>query len=237
MQGTQLFLLHSQLDSSLVDFLILFLTLLNIICLVFNISHLGFQTTDQNRALYPSWNMCNYIADVAMQMDNSKLAFYALEFMDKWITRGELARPPLHLSVDEGTVVSALATAARTYSSTLVDGASVVLQHSLRRKKPPIPECYIGKICAHASLGSLDKALQTLSKFEAAYGNLTVEAEDLFSPFSSLHPLVVACSKKGFETLDSVCPIHLFFLIIILTAFSFPLRKNQVETTIKSDVH
>jgi len=28
--------------------------------------------------------------------------------------------------------------------------------------------------------------------------------EEMLSPFTSLYPLVVACSKKGFETLDEV---------------------------------
>ncbi|KAE8705378.1 Pentatricopeptide repeat-containing protein [Hibiscus syriacus] len=117
---------------------------------------------------------------VAMQADNSKLAFYALEFMAKWIARGENARPPFLLSVDEGLIVSALATA----------GAH--------------PESFLGKIYAHASLGNLQKAFGTLHEFEGAHGNSINEAEDLFSPFTTLYPLVVACSKNGYETLDSV---------------------------------
>ncbi|XWS64193.1 hypothetical protein CRYUN_Cryun06bG0165200 [Craigia yunnanensis] len=162
------------------------------------------KTTNQNRALYPNWNLCNYLADVAMQSDNSKLAFYALEFMAKWIARGENARPPFLLSVDEGLIVSALATAGRTYSSNLLDASWAILKRSLREKKVPSPESYLGKIYAHASFGNLEKAFSTLHEFEAAHGNSINEAEDLFSPFTSLYPLVVACSKKGFETLDSV---------------------------------
>ncbi|KAJ8774534.1 hypothetical protein K2173_016980 [Erythroxylum novogranatense] len=163
------------------------------------------KATDQNKALFPSWNMCLAIAETAMQADNSKLAYYALEFMAKWIARGENVRPPVLLSVDEGLVVSALGTAARTYNSTLLDASWAILRRSLRGKKAPNPESYIGKIYAYASLGNLQKAFSTLREFETAYGNCDRETqEELFSPFTSLYPLVVACSKNGFETLDSV---------------------------------
>ncbi|GMJ13435.1 hypothetical protein like AT1G26460 [Hibiscus trionum] len=162
------------------------------------------KTTDQNRALYPNWTLCNYLAEVAMQADNSKLTFYALEFMAKWIARGENARPPFLLSVDEGLIVSALATAGRTYNSKLLDVSWAILRRSLRQKKVPSPESFLGKIYAHASLGNLQKAFGTLHEFEAAHGKYINEAEDLFSPFTSLYLLVVACSKNGFETLDSV---------------------------------
>lgn len=163
------------------------------------------KTMDQNKALCPSWGMCHYIADVAMHADNSKLAFYALEFLAKWIAKGENSRPQTLLSVDEGLVVLALGTAGRTYNSTLLDASWAILRRSLRKMKVPNPETYIGKIYAHASLGSLQKAFSTLHEFEAAYGHSNNEGEeDLFSPFTSLYPLVVACSKKGFETLDAV---------------------------------
>ncbi|KAF8389719.1 hypothetical protein HHK36_024238 [Tetracentron sinense] len=163
------------------------------------------KTMDQNKALCPSWRVCNYIADVAMQENNSKLAFYALEFLAKWIARGEKTRPPVLLSVDEGLVVSALGTAGRTYNATLLDASWAILRRSLRQKRAPNSESYLGKIYAHASLGNLQRAFSTLHEFETAYGDFTKEAEeDLFSPFSSLYPLVVACSNKGFETLDSV---------------------------------
>ncbi|KAI3467253.1 hypothetical protein Pfo_023916 [Paulownia fortunei] len=160
---------------------------------------------DQNKSLCPPWRTCNYIADVATQSDNSELTYYALEFMAKWIARGENARPAVLLSVDEGLVVSAIGTAGRTYNSRLLDGSWVVLKRSLRQKKVPNPESYLGKIYAHANLGNLLKAFSTLKEFEAAHGNSNQEdGDDLFSPFYSLNPLVMACSKKGFTTLDAV---------------------------------
>ncbi|XP_057494836.1 pentatricopeptide repeat-containing protein At1g26460, mitochondrial [Actinidia eriantha] len=160
---------------------------------------------DQNKALCPPWNLCNYIADVAMQDDNSELAYYALEFMAKWIARGDNARPPVLLSVDEGLVVSALVTSGRTCNTKLLDGSWALLKRSLRQKKVPNPESYLAKIYAQASLGNLQKAFSTLHEFETSHGNPSEEAdEDLFSPFTSLYPLVLACSKNGFVTLDSV---------------------------------
>ena len=153
--------------------------------------------------------MCYYIVEVAIREDNSKLAYYGLQFMARWMVKGENARPPVLLSVDEGLVVPALLTAGRTYNSELLGAAWAVLVRSLRKTKAPNPESFLGKIYAHASMGNLQKAFGTLHEYETAYGESTQEAEDLFCPFTSLHPLVVACSKKGFETLDSVC--HCFY--------------------------
>ncbi|PPS00499.1 hypothetical protein GOBAR_AA20176 [Gossypium barbadense] len=123
--------------------------------------------------------------------------------LDTLATLIERCRPPFLLSVDEGLIVSALATAGRTYSSNLLDASWAILRCSLCQKKVPSPESFLGKIYAHASLGNLQKAFGMLHEFEAAHGNLVNEAEGLFSPFTSLYPLVVACSKKGFEALDS----------------------------------
>ncbi|KAL0695388.1 hypothetical protein Bca4012_062568 [Brassica carinata] len=161
---------------------------------------------DRNKSLCPSWILCTYMAEVATQEDNSKLAFYAFEFMYNWINRGEMARPSVLLSVDEGLVVSALATAARTCNPTLVDGSWMILKRSLRGKKAANPAAYVSKINAYASLGNLQKAFIALHEFENAYkDNAEKEVkEEMLSPFTSLYPLVVACSKKGFETLDEV---------------------------------
>lgn len=162
------------------------------------------RTTDQNKALCPQWDWCNFIVEIATQEDNSKLAFYGLEFMARLIVRGEREKPPIFISVDEGLVLSAILTAGRTYNSELLVASWAVLDRSLRKKKTPNPESYLGKIYALASLGNLQKAFGTLNEYESVYGDSSQEAEDLFCPFTSLHPLVVACSKKGFETLDNV---------------------------------
>lgn len=158
---------------------------------------------DQNKALCPPWRLCNFIAEVALQEDNSKLAFYSLEFMAKWIARGEIARPPIVLSVDEGLLLSALGTAGRNFNSTLLDASWAIFKRSLRQTKPG-PESYLGKIYALSSMGLLQRAFSTLHEFETTYAIGHDQAHDLFSPFTSLNPLVVACSKNGFETLDNV---------------------------------
>lgn len=182
---------------------------------------------DQNKALCPNWYSCNYIADAALQADNSKLAFYALEFLARRMASGENSRPAVLLSVDEGLVASAFGTAGRTYDSTLVDASWAILRRSLRQKRTPIPECYLGKINAHASLGNLQRAFSTLHEFESAYGNASEAEGELYSPFTSLHPLVVACSKNGFATLDSVFfyPFLASFFFFLIS-FSFLLSDG-----------
>lgn len=162
------------------------------------------KTTDQNKALSPTWKLCNYIADIAMQADHSKLTFFALEFLARWIARGENARPPVLLSVDEGLVVSALATAGRTFDATLIDASWSLLKRSLRQKRAPNPETYLAKIFAYASIGNLQRAFSTLNELETVYGNSVEVDNELFSPFTSLCSLVAACCKNGFSTLDSV---------------------------------
>lgn len=160
---------------------------------------------EQNKALCPSWDLCNHIADAAMQTNKSELVYYALESMAKWIHRGKNSRPQVLRSVDEGLVASALATAGRTYDSKLLEGSWSILKHSSHQKRIPNPGSYLAKIYAYSSLGNLPKAFGTLRELEATYGNADNAAlEDLFSPFTSLNPLVLACSNKGFVALDEV---------------------------------
>lgn len=160
---------------------------------------------DQNKALFVDWKLCLEMLDHAMKADNSELAYYALQFMAKWMFKDENTRPPRYLSVEEGLVVSLLATAGRTYSKKLLDCAWTILKRSLRQKVASA-ETYIARIHAHASLGTqnLQKAFGALSEFESLYGGADKQAEDLFSPFTALYPLVVACSHNGFATLDGV---------------------------------
>ncbi|KAM3359148.1 pentatricopeptide repeat-containing protein, mitochondrial [Capsicum galapagoense] len=161
--------------------------------------------TDQNKGLLPSWNMCTHLADVALQADNSELAFSSLDFLVRWVVRGENVRPPVLLTVDEGLLLAALGTAGRTCNAKLLTGAWEVLKRSLRQTRDPNPESFLAKIYAHASLGQLQNAFATLHEFEKAHGSSEEEsAEELFSPFTSLNPLVDACCRNGFVTLDTV---------------------------------
>ncbi|XP_019166404.1 PREDICTED: pentatricopeptide repeat-containing protein At1g26460, mitochondrial [Ipomoea nil] len=161
--------------------------------------------SDQNKKVIPSWYLCNILADHAIKEDNSELTFSALDFFVKWIVRGQNVRPPVLLSVDEGLLVAALGTAGRNYSSKLLNGAWEILKRSLRQTRSPNPEAYLAKIYAHASMGQLQNAFASLHEFEKAHGNpMDVDAEELFSPFTSLNPLVLACCRNGFSTLDTV---------------------------------
>ncbi|PUZ72799.1 hypothetical protein GQ55_2G424300 [Panicum hallii var. hallii] len=162
------------------------------------------KTTDKNKVLCPQWAWCIDIAEAAFEANNSKLALFALEFLARWIVRGENAKPPAQLSVNEGLVISALSAAGRTYSTDLLNAAWSLLRKSLRQKRAPTPDTYLAKIYAHSSIGQLQRAFGTLREFENAYGNSEDIDPELFSPFTSLHPLVVACCKDGFSTLDSV---------------------------------
>lgn len=172
-----------------------------------------FQTTDKNKVLCPQWAWCIDIAEAAFEANNSKLALFALEFLARWIARGENVQPPVQLSVNEGLVISALSAAGRTFSTDLLNAAWSLLRKSLRQKRAPTPETYLAKIYAHSSIGQLQRAFGTLREFENAYGNSEDIDLELFSPFTSLHPLVVACCKDGFSTLDSVYSHHLLYMI------------------------
>ncbi|KAG8079860.1 hypothetical protein GUJ93_ZPchr0007g3048 [Zizania palustris] len=162
------------------------------------------KATDKNKVLCPQWSWCTEIAEAAFEANNSKLALFALEFLARWIARSEQVTPPLHLSVHEGLVLSALSAAGRTYSTDLLNAAWSILRKSLRQKRAPTPETYLAKIYAHSSIGQLQRAFGTLREFENTYGNSGDIDLELFSPFTSLRPLVVACCKDGFTTLDSV---------------------------------
>jgi hypothetical protein len=172
--------------------------------LVYDTTICSFQATDKNKVLCPQWPLCIDIAEAAFEANNSKLALFALEFLARWIARGEISKPPVQLSVNEGLVISALGAAGRTYSTDLLNAAWSLSRKSLRQKRAPTPETYLAKIYAHSSIGQLQRAFGTLHEFENAYGNSENIDLELFSPFASLRPLVVACCKGGFTSLDSV---------------------------------
>uniref|UniRef100_A0A0D9X142 Pentacotripeptide-repeat region of PRORP domain-containing protein n=1 Tax=Leersia perrieri TaxID=77586 RepID=A0A0D9X142_9ORYZ len=162
------------------------------------------KATDQNKVLCPQWSWCVEIAEAAFEANNSKLGVFALEYLARWIARSERVIPPLHLSVDEGLVLSALSAAGRTCSTDLLNAAWSILRKSLHQKRAPTPEAYLAKIYAHSSIGQLQRAFSTLREFENTYANFEDIDLELFSPFTSLRPLVVACCKDGYTTLDSV---------------------------------
>lgn len=187
------------------------------------------QKTERNKMHCANWSLSNHAAEAASLADNKDLAYYSIEFLAKWIARGEDASPSVQLSVSEGLVMSTLGTASRTYSSKLLEASWSVLKRSLR-KKTPSPESYIAKITAHASQGNLPKAFAALRELELAYG--TSDDEDLFSPFTVLNPLVVACSQKGFVTLDEVFFFFLFYIHHLTSSLFFPSLFSKSVTCV-----
>jgi hypothetical protein len=159
--------------------------------------------------------LCIDIAEAAFEANNSKLALFALEFLARWIVRGESAKPPVQLSVNEGLIISALGAVGRTFSMNLLNAAWSLSKKSLRQKRAPTPEAYLAKIYAHSSIGQLQRAFGTLREFENTYGNSEDIDLELFSPFTSLHSLVGACCKNGFTSLDSVYSRNTCLLCVI----------------------
>ncbi|KAI3902280.1 hypothetical protein MKW92_053041 [Papaver armeniacum] len=82
-------------------------------------------------------------------------------------------------------------------------------QELISQKKVPSAESYLVNIYAYSSSKEFEKALATLKELECAYGD---SDENLFCPFTSLSPLVIALSKGGVGTLDSVIPPFSIFL-------------------------
>ncbi|KAJ3673109.1 hypothetical protein LUZ60_006483 [Juncus effusus] len=162
------------------------------------------KASEKNKLLCPRYPTCYSLLDTAVQSENARLAHLALQLVARWILHGEHAKPPVFLPVDEGLMMSAYVTAGRAHNANLLNDVSQVLKRSLRGKKVPNPETYLAKIFAYANLGELAKAFMTLSEMEMAYGDSEVVDEEMFSPFMSLNPLVVACCKDGFKTLDTV---------------------------------
>ncbi|KAF2294984.1 hypothetical protein GH714_029929 [Hevea brasiliensis] len=172
------------------------------------------KTMDQNKALCPTWNMCNFIAEAAIREDNNKLAFYALEFMAKWIARGESARPAVLLSVDEGLIISTLGTAGKTYSSTLLDASWEVLRHSLRQKKSLNQNLILGKYMPMHHWGISRRLLVLFVNLSLLMGvyfqleNLS-RAESPYKSVAALNCIVLGCANvwdldRAYQTFEAI---------------------------------
>lgn len=159
-----------------------------------------FMKNDQ--AFYPSWNSCFYMLDMSIQAQNSELAYYALLFIRKFIAASEISEPRMHYFVEEELIIPVLQLAGKTRNIKLFDVACVLLDLSLGQNVAEA-DTFVAKICAYASLGNLKLAHNSLFKLESLYRGAK-EATDLFSPFSALNPLVMAYSKDGCATIDSI---------------------------------
>lgn len=142
---------------------------------------------------------------MSIQTQNSELAYYALLYIRKFITAAESSEPPMHFFVEEELIIPVLEIAGETRNVKLFDIACVLLDLSLGQNVA-VADTFVAKICAYASLGNLKLAHNSLFELESLYRDATQEAiaTDLFSPFSALNPLVMAYSKDGCATIDSV---------------------------------
>ncbi|ONK68906.1 uncharacterized protein A4U43_C05F17270 [Asparagus officinalis] len=103
------------------------------------------KTSDLNKALSPNWNMCkcNTNADVALQADNSKLAYYALEFLYRWFLN---LGPANSLSEED---IKALT--RRTQ-----DGGTEVVEAKAGKGSATLSMAYAGALFADACLKGLN---------------------------------------------------------------------------------
>ncbi|KAK1367219.1 hypothetical protein POM88_042780 [Heracleum sosnowskyi] len=131
---------------------------------------------------------------MSLQTQNNKLAYHALRFIKKFIDATKISQPRSHYFVEEELSISVLQLAEKSCNSELLYVACVLLDLSLHQNVVRA-EKFIEKICAHTFLGNLKRAHDSRGA--------TQEANNPFSPFSALYPLVLAYSLNGCVTLDN----------------------------------
>lgn len=134
------------------------------------------------------------------QVDDSVLAFFALECIEKWMIKRKKAEllydlPPYGFHVLKEVLVNVIQITRRSYNNKLLDRAWIILKQSQGKEKVS-SFAYIARLHAHASLGNLEKAFGTLKALESSYGDSSQEDAHLFSPFSALYPLVKIFAER-----------------------------------------
>lgn len=104
------------------------------------------------------------------------------------------------LMVDQGTLLGALNLAARGGNPTLAEQAWALLKVNLQGKNT-LPAFHLARIHTYAAAADFTSAFRSVREFEEAWETESTEP-DLFSPFTSLRPLVLAVSR-GVGVLDS----------------------------------
>ncbi|KAL3683458.1 hypothetical protein R1sor_001480 [Riccia sorocarpa] len=139
------------------------------------------------------------LAVAATEVDDSECSLLALRFL----TETELRKSARNLTMDEGSVLAILSCAARTSDADLSKEAWNMLLNSLRDTKPPQPACYLARIHALSAAGDFDTAFSTLHEMQTAHSDSQKTDTEMLSPFSSLRPLVLACTRGGAAALDA----------------------------------
>lgn len=141
------------------------------------------------------------LAMSAAEGDDAECARHALELL----STTELSNSAKNLFMDEGGMYYLLSSAARAASPNLSAQAWSILRNSLRGTDLPSPASYLARIHALASAGDFDNAFATLRELESLVGKSPQAGDrEILSPFSSLRPLVLACTRGGFAALDAV---------------------------------
>ncbi|BBM99999.1 protein MpPPR_7 [Marchantia polymorpha subsp. ruderalis] len=140
------------------------------------------------------------LAVAATEVDDSECALLALRVLSE----SELSKSVRNLTMDEGGIHAILSCAARAADIELSTEAWSMLRASFRGTKTPRPSSYHARIHALAAGGDFDTAFSTLHEMQEAYNDTEYAADtNIFSPFTSLRPLVLACTRGGAAALDA----------------------------------
>lgn len=154
----------------------------------------------KNQSAVPVIATCAELAGVASEVDDAECALLALQFMSDRLT----GRFVEQLLMDEGGVIAALNTAARTGNKSLSDVAWDLLCRTLGDAKSPSAPAFLGRIHCSSAAGDLTAAFEAVSELEKAHGeSQPCSVPEILSPFSSLQPLVRACCKGGPTGVDA----------------------------------
>ena len=156
----------------------------------------------------------------AAEVDDSECANLALGLL----STSELSKSARSLNMDEGGIYHLLSASARAADTALSKKAWAILRTSSRDSIFLNPASYLARLHALASAGDLDAAFTTLRELEQHVGVSQKEVDrEIVSPFSSLRPLVLACTRGGAAALDAVswrfCSLKNFALFLF-TSFN-----------------
>lgn len=144
--------------------------------------------------------MCE-LAIAATETDDAECALLVLQILNQQV----LGKPSQSLTLDEGSIVALLGTAARTGNAALAKEAWDLLKISLKEVRPPGPAAYMALVHACSTSGDFEGAFSTLQEMQNVFGNpQSAEELEVLSPFTSLRPLVLALSQPGPAGLDAV---------------------------------
>ncbi|KAJ7529093.1 hypothetical protein O6H91_15G033700 [Diphasiastrum complanatum] len=157
-------------------------------------------TEIQDADKIPMLTTCAELLVAAADVDDAECASLALDL----IRQRPTGKFTPSLMFDEGTLLAVLSTAARKGDGALTDKVWDTLVKSLGDQQHPSPALYHARIHAHSAAGNLTAAFCGVEELQSAYGKLEDDTNgQIFSPFSSLRPLVLACLRGGAESLDA----------------------------------